>query len=205
MSKIFEYTNDVSLNRSARIRRSISNSGYARQERGSPTFYSMEVNLPLLTKAKYDEVEAELLGLEDGIDFKTTSIPSIINLTFANGSITAQTGLTITVVNANTSGVDVQLANVDLSSNVKAGDFIQFNSSTKVYQIKEDATATAGNLLTFKLMTGAINPIVSGNTFTYGNAVQFKMLLNGRPPVTIVPGPGFNYYQYGSFNFQEIL
>jgi len=165
----------------------------------------MEVNLPLLTKAKYDEVEAELLGLEDGIDFKTTSIPSIINLTFANGSITAQSGLTITVVNANTSGVDVQLANVDLSSNVKAGDFIQFSSSTKVYQIKEDATATAGNLLTFKLMTGAINPIVSGNTFTYGNGVQFKMLLNGRPPVTIVPGPGFNYYQYGSFNFQEIL
>ncbi len=205
MSKIFEYTNDVSLNRSARIRRSISNSGYARQERGSPTFYSMEVNLPLLTKAKYDEVEAELLGLEDGIDFKTTSIPSIINLTFANGSITAQTGLTITVVNANTSGVDVQLANVNLSSNVKAGDFIQFSSSTKVYQIKADATATAGNLLTFKLMTGAINPIISGNTFTYGNAVQFKMLLNGRPPVTIVPGPGFNYYQYGSFNFQEIL
>tara|TARA_R110002020_G_scaffold171977_1_gene362122 strand:- start:102 stop:719 length:618 start_codon:yes stop_codon:yes gene_type:complete len=205
MSKIFEYTNDVSLNRSARIRRSISNSGYARQERGSPTFYSMEVNLPLLTKAKYDEVEAELLGLEDGIDFKTTSIPSIINLTFANGSITAQSGLTITVVDANTSGVDVQLANVNLSSNVKAGDFIQFSSSTKVYQIKEDATATAGNLLTFKLMTGAINPIVSGNTFTYGNGVQFKMLLNGRPPVTIVPGPGFNYYQYGSFNFQEIL
>ena len=182
MSKIFEYTNDVSLNRSARIRRSISNSGYARQERGSPTFYSMEVNLPLLTKAKYDEVEAELLGLEDGIDFKTTSIPSIINLTFANGSITAQSGLTITVVDANTSGVDVQLANVNLSSNVKAGDFIQFSSSTKVYQIKSDATASS-NILT----------------------VQFKMLLNGRPPVTIVPGPGFNYYQYGSFNFQEIL
>ena len=52
MSKIFEYTNDGSLNRSARIRRLISNSGYARQERGIPTFYSMEVNLPLLTKAK---------------------------------------------------------------------------------------------------------------------------------------------------------
>lgn len=205
MSKIFEYTNDISLSRTARIRRSISNSGYARQERGSPTFYSMQVNLPLLTKTKYDEVESELLGLQDGIDFKTTSIPSIINLTFANGSIIAQSGLTITVVDANTSGVDVQLANVDLSSNVKAGDFIQFSSSTKVYQIKADATATSGNLLTFKLMTGAINPIVSPNTFTYGNGVQFKMLLNGRPNVSVVPGPGFNYYQYGPFNFQEIL
>tara|TARA_R100001480_G_scaffold29122_1_gene39574 strand:- start:563 stop:1177 length:615 start_codon:yes stop_codon:yes gene_type:complete len=204
MSKIFEYTNDVSLNRSARIRRSISNSGYARQERGSPTFYSMQLNLPLLTKAKYDEVEAELLGLQDGIDFKTTSIPSIINLTFANGSITAQSGLTITVVNANTSGVNVQLANVDNSSNVKAGDFIQFSSSTKVYQIKEDANASS-NIITFKLMTGAINPIVAGNTFTLGSGVQFKMLLNGRPSVTIVPGPGFNYYQYGTFNFQEVL
>ena len=150
MSKIFEYTNNISLNRTARIRRSISNSGYARQERGSPTFYSMEVNLPLLTKTKYDEVESELLGLIDGIDFKTTSLPSNINLTFSNGSIIAQSGLTITVVDANTSGVDVQLANVDTSSNVKAGDFIQFSSSTKVYQIKEDATATAGNLLTFK-------------------------------------------------------
>ncbi len=204
MSKIFEYTNDVSLNRSARVRRSISNSGYARQERGSPTFYSMQLSLPLLTKTKYDEVEAELLGLEDGIDFKTTSIPSIINLTFANGSITAQSGSTITVVNANTNGVDVQLANVDNSSNVKAGDFIQFSSSTKVYQIKADATASS-NILTFKLMTGAINPIVAGNTFTLGNGVQFKMMLNGRPNVNVVPGPGFNYYQYGPFNFQEIL
>lgn len=204
MSKIFEYTNDISLNRTARVRRSISNSGYARQERGSPTFYSMEVNLPLLTKTKYDEVESELLGLIDGIDFKTTSLPSNINLTFANGSIIAQSGLTITVVDANTSGVDVQLANVDNSSNVKAGDFIQFSSSTKVYQIKEDATASS-NVISFKLMTGAINPIVSPNTFTYGNGVQFKLLLNGRPNVTVVPGPGYNYYAYGSFQFQEVL
>jgi len=204
MSKIFEYTNDISLNRTARVRRSISNSGYARQERGSPTFYSMEVNLPLLTKTKYDEVESELLGLIDGIDFKTTSLPSNINLTFANGFIIAQAGLTITVVDANTSGVDVQLANVDNSSNVKAGDFIQFSSSTKVYQIKEDATASS-NTISFKLMTGAINPIVSPNTFTYGNGVQFKLLLNGRPNVTVVPGPGYNYYAYGSFEFQEVL
>ena len=204
MSKIFEYTNDISLNRSARIRRSISNSGYARQERGSPTFYSMQVNLPLLTKLQYDEVEAELLGLQDGIDFKTTSLPSNINLTFSNGNITAQSGLTITVDDANTSGVDVKLTNVANSSTVKAGDFIQFSSSTKVYQIKSDATASS-NILTFKLMTGAINPIVSPNTFTYGNGVQFKMLLNGRPTVTVVPGPGYNYYAYGTFNFQEIL
>ena len=205
MSKIFEYTNDISLNRSARIRRSISNSGYARQERGSPTFYSMQVNLPLLTKLQYDEVEAELLGLQDGIDFKTTSLPSNINLTFSNGNITAQSGLTITVDNANTSGVDVKLTNVANSSTVKAGDFIQFSSSTKVYQIKEDATVIGGNLLDFKLMTGAINPIVSPNTFTYGNGVQFKLLLNGRPNVTVVPGPGYNYYAYGSFEFQEVL
>lgn len=204
MSKIFEYTNSVSLNRASRVRRSISNSGYARIERGSPTFYSMEVNLPLLTKAKYDEVEAELLGITDGIDFKTTDLPSTINLTFANGTITPQSGLTITVVDANTSGEDVQLANVNNSSTVKAGDFIQFSSSSKVYQIKADANASS-NLLTFKLMTGAINPIVSGNTFTYGNGVQFKMLLNGRPNVTVVPGPGFNYYAYDTFNFQEIL
>ena len=204
MSKIFEYTNSISLNRAARVRRSISNSGYARIERGSPTFYSMEVSLPLLTKSKYDEVEAELLGITDGIDFKTTDLPSTINLTFANGSIVAQSGLSIDIVNANTSGEDVQLANVDNSSNVKAGDFIQFSSSTKVYQIKADANASS-NLLTFKLMTGAINPIVSGNTFTYGNGVQFKMLLNGRQNVTVVPGPGYNYYAYDSFNFQEIL
>jgi hypothetical protein len=204
MSKIFEYTNSVSLNRASRVRRSISNSGYARIERGSPTFYSMEVNLPLLTKAKYDEVEAELLGITDGIDFKTTDLPSTINLTFANGTITPQSGLTITVVDANTSGEDVQLANVDNSSTVKAGDFIQFSSSSKVYQIKADANASS-NLLTFKLMTGAINPIVSGNTFTYGNGVQFKMLLNGRPNVTVIPGPGYNYYQYENFNFQEVL
>jgi hypothetical protein len=204
MSSIFQYTNNLKLSRSARIRRSISNSGYARQERGSPTFYSMEASLPLLTKTQYDTVEAELLGLQDGIDFKTTSLPSNINVTFANGSITNQSGLTKTIVNANTSGVDVQIANVDNSSNVKAGDFIQFSSSTKVYQIKADATASS-NILTFKLMTGAINSITSIDTITYGNGVQFKMLLNGRPNVTVVPGPGYNYYQYDVFNFQEVL
>jgi hypothetical protein len=204
MSKIFEYTNNISLNRSARVRKSISNSGYARIERGSPTFYSMEVNLPLLTKIKYDEVEAELLGITDGIDFKTTNLPSNINLTFANGNIIDQSGLTATIVDVNTSGEDVQLANVDNSSTVKAGDFIQFSSSSKVYQIKADANASS-NLLTFKLMTGAINPITSSDTFTYGNNVQFKMLLIGRPNVTVVPGPGFNYYAYDTFNFQEIL
>jgi len=204
MSSIFQYTNNLTLSRSARIRRSISNSGYARQERGSPTFYSIEASLPLLTKTQYDAVEAELLGLQDGIDFKTTSLPSNINVTFANGSITDQSGLTKTIVNANTSGVDVQIANVDNSSNVKAGDFIQFSSSTKVYQIKANATASA-NILTFKLMTGAINSITSSDTITYGNGVQFKMLLNGRPNVTVVPGPGYNYYQYDVFNFQEVL
>lgn len=204
MSSIFQYTNNLKLSRSARIRRSISNSGYARQERGSPTFYSIEASLPLLTKTQYDSVEAELLGLQDGIDFKTTSLPSNINVTFANGSITDQSGLTKTIVNANTSGVDVQIANVDNSSNVKAGDFIQFSSSTKVYQIKANATASA-NILTFKLMTGAINSITSTDTITYGNGVQFKMLLNGRPNVTVVPGPGYNYYQYDVFNFQEVL
>ncbi len=204
MSKIFEYTNNISLNRTARIRRSISNSGYARLERGSPTFYSMDLDLPLLTKLKYDEVEAELLGLQDGIDFKTTNIPTNINLTFANGSLVNQSGLTKTIVNANTNGVDVQLANVDNSSNVKAGDFIQFSSSTKVYQIKADATAS-NNIISFKLMTGAINTITSLDTITYGSGVQFKMMLNGRPNVTVVPGPGFNYYQYATFYFQEIL
>ena len=204
MSSIFQYTNNLRLSRSARIRRSISNSGFARQERGSPTFYSIEANLPLLTKAQYDAVETELLGLQDGIDFKTTSLPSNINVTFANGSITDQSGLSKTIVNANTSGVDVQIANVDNSSNVKAGDFIQFSSSTKVYQIKADATASA-NILTFKLMTGAINSITSSDTITYGNGVQFKMLLNGRPNVSVVPGPGYNYYQYETFNFQEVL
>ena len=204
MSSIFQYTNNVKLSRSARIRRSISNSGYARQERGSPTFYSIEASLPLLTKTQYDAVEAELLGLQDGIDFKTTSLPSNINLTFSNGSITNQSGATKTIVNANTNGVDVQIANVANSSNVKAGDFIQFSSSTKVYQIKADATASS-NILTFKLMTGAINTITSSDTITYGNGVQFKMLLNGRPNVTVIPGPGYNYYQYDVFNFQEVL
>jgi hypothetical protein len=30
-------------------------------------------------------------------------------------------------------------------------------------------------------------------------------MLNGRPEVTVIPGAGFNYYSYETFNFQEIL
>ncbi len=54
-------------------------------------------------------------------------------------------------------------------------------------------------------MTGAISSITSSDTITYGNGVQFKMLLNGRPNVNVIPGPGYNYYQYETFNFQEVL
>lgn len=204
MSKILDYANDISVDRTSRIRRSISNSGYARLERGSPTFYSMKVNLPLLTKTQFKEVEAELITLGDGISFLNTTVPVGVDLTYADGTLTAIDSNGISVVDGNTSGTQVQLSNVEIGSTVKAGDYIQFSSSSKVYQIAADAAVSSG-VITFDLNQGAIEDIVSPNTYNYGNDVSFKIMLGGRPNVTIVPGPGFNYYQYDTFTFQEVL
>ena len=58
-SKIFQYANDISMNRSASSARSITTGGYGRTHRLGPSLVSFDVKLPLLTEEQYLEVENE--------------------------------------------------------------------------------------------------------------------------------------------------
>lgn len=195
MAKILDYANDISFNRFTRIRRSISNSGYAVSQKGSPTFYSMEVNLKPLTKSQFDEVEAELIGLDDGVGTLTTAIPQSVNIT----NLQSTNAATPTVTSG--TGNKVILSSV---ANLAIGDYLQFSTGTKVYQIKS-FNPDKDNVLEVELNTSLINAVTGSTTIAVGRNVNFKLLLEATPQVTIIPGPGYNYYQYGSFNFREVL
>jgi hypothetical protein len=191
ISKIFEYANDVSFDRFTRIRRAISNSGYVSSLKGSPTFYSVELNLKPLIKSEFDLVEAELISKEDGISTFNTQIPNKLNI------INGDTTLTSITVDSNSSGTSLNLSS---TSGLNVGDYIQVSSNDKVYQIK---TIVDSNVVT--LNTGLIENAAANDTVLIGQNVEFKLLLDNKPNVTIVPGPGFNYYQYSTFKFREIL
>ena len=213
MSKILDFANNVSLGREALIRRSVSNGGYYRSERGGPTLYSMEVNLPLLTLSQYKEVEAELIGIDDGIETIVTNVTERIRLTTPSTIRPTQTvpgtDDIITVVGQQ-SGNTLQLNNVMTAPSV--GDWIQpisgsiDNTYTKVYQIKSVGDIDSGNLLTVTLNTGLMNTVAGGSVVRFGNDVEFKFSLQGRPDVTVVPqNAESNLYLYGTFNFNEVV
>jgi len=207
MSTIFNKANNIVLIRDANTFKSVSNSGFARQQKSGPSFYSFEVNLPIMDKTDYRSVENELLTLDDGVNFLTTSIPAKTEITGLQGAY--QTSGTPYVV-AN-SGTVIQIGNMapSVTNQLKAGDFIKFSSGTKVYQVKSDANSNSGGVVEITLNTGLISTIVtgtSGDTITVGNNVQFKLMLNNRPEVNIIPGTAnSNLYTYNSFNFKEVL
>ena len=209
INNIINLANDVSFNRFTRIRSAISNSGYESRIIGSPTFYSMEINLPPLTKQQYNLVENELLNLENQTDpfiSEGNTLPSKLDITTLQGDFTAISGMQI-MPTGTFSGSSVTLENLDGNINqLLTGDYIQFGGSTKVYQVKSTDTVVGENdQIIVNLNQGLISQVVASSTIRVGNDVQFKFSLEGRPNVTIIPGPGYNYYQYDTFNIREIL
>ena len=155
-TRIFQYANDVQFNRTARVRRSISNSGYVRQEQGSPSYFNFEVGLPLLTKEQFNQVEAELLLADDGLILSTSAIREEISITKFEGTLNGGT-----ISTEGTQGRTVRLINVTpANATVVAGDFIQFGGNNKVYQVRRNATANNG-VLNIELHTATINTLSS--------------------------------------------
>ena len=210
MSTIIDIANEINLNRTARVRRAISNSGFARQERGSPSFYSLEVNLPLLNRSDYRLVEKELLDLEDGLAFVETKLSNnnkneITNL---QGVFTEETNKTANFKSkTNSTTIIIQGMEPNTSNQLLAGDFVQFSNSTKVYQVVKDVDSDIAGEMTIELNTPIISdPSPIADTLVAGEDVEFKFLLDGRPSINIVPGNDkTNLYTYQTFNFTEVL
>lgn len=110
----------------------------------------------------------------------------------------------------------------------KTFDYVQFDNSTKVYQLTEDAysdrsgpisenvTTVSGVLsnaysgdVTFKLNSPLVNsPDVRsefGDTtigVRFGRACKFNMMLASIPTITYLPG---NIVEFGDFQFEEVI
>ena len=183
-NRIFEYTNDVSFNRSARIRRSISNSGYVRQEQGSPSYFNLECTLKPLVRAEFNQVEAELLTLDDGLGIPVSELNQHFDIVKFEGTLTGGS-----ISTEGTGGRTVRLTGTSpLDATVVAGDFIQFGGNNKVYQVRSDAAAVNG-VIDIPLHTGAINTLNSQSatfdavnprttTFTFTPATVTQTLLD---------------------------
>lgn len=196
---ILENANNVTLTRRANTRRAVSNSGYARIERSGPTFYGLEIDLPILETNNYRAVNNALITLDDGINFLETTLPTQFRITNLQGP--RPTGTIGT--QAATGGTSVTLTGI--TGTLTAGDFIQFSGSTKVYQITETVTAS-GDEMTITLNTGLIAPITTSTTVRLGDEVEFRFLLSESPSVNIIPkNRTDNLYLYSTINLQEVL
>lgn len=224
MSEILNLSNDISLTKDILIRSASSVGGYTRTQRGGPTLFKIEANLPLLNETDHLKVQKELQSIDEGISFLTGQLPQKALLTPWRGDI-VDGGSGITVDTVNSTGSVVVLTGVaattqtivdnfdgtyspqvNYGSYVRAGDFIQFSNSTKVFQIKQDNISDASGNLTINLNQGVIVDLLSNTTYVTGNNVQFKLQLLSQPIVTAVPQSATtNLYSYNTFTFKETL
>ena len=231
---LLNFANDVSLNRTANARKSVSVGGYYRSQKSGPTTYLLSANLKPLTLEEYRTVEEELINIDDGVERVITKIPNPIQITHAS-DIRSSTGNLIDITVTGTSSSN-QLNLNNISVLPRVGDYIQPISNyliddpdnpgsfltidptdanydiensqySKVYQIKSIVTSDLdAGTATVELNNVIVGTgITAGSHLLFGNDVNFKFVLNNRPEVTIIPGPGFNYYQYGEFEFREVL
>lgn len=204
MSTIFDMANGIVINRFPTIRRAISIGGIGRTESAGPSFFYLEATLPLMYEEDYRKVDRELLSIDDGVTFLTTNLPHKHN-TFL-GKFSASGFHMITSI----SGRVITISGFDPSSTKEftGGDYIQFNTDTKVYQVVDDADSNGLGVVSITVHTDLINPpsVGSIDAISRGDAVQYKLILTNRPSVSTIPGRnGDPMYEFNEpFEFREI-
>lgn len=190
-SSIFKYANDISMKRSTNSARSVSVGGYARTHRLGPSLINLDVDLPLLTEAQYEEVNNELFTIDDGIKFLNVNISSNNgNNIITKTNIPLKAGETeIKFINTSYSSLrQITLTNLQPNTNniFKVGDFLQFSNHDKVYQISKplgstgtDFNTTNAGTCEVRLSTPFVSNVNVPTNTSVGNAVQY-MIVNGK-------------------------
>ena len=216
-SKIFQYANDISMNRSASSARSITTGGYGRTHRLGPSLVSFDVKLPLLTEEQYLEVENELLSIEDGIKFLEVNPSSNNgNNIISSKAIPLKSGETEIKIMQDEYSTLRELVLTNLQPNTekifKVGDYIQFYNSSKVYQISKPiggsgAYFTSSNAGTcrIKLSSPLVSNIGISTANSYGRNVEYYFV-NGLGDYEIVTydwTQGSGTDSYGRLDFVD--
>jgi hypothetical protein len=238
-SAIFKYANDISMNRSANSARSVTTGGYARTHRLGPSVMSFEADLPLLTEEQFREVENELFSIDDGIKFLNVNISSNNgNNIMQSTSVPLKAGETNIKLIAYSYSTTREITLTNLLPNTtdifKVGDFLQFESFHKLYQIAKplgstDSIFTSSNTGTCKvrlstpLLSSVGLPItsvgstdryyiVSGQDDVYQDGTMTIKLANGNtaldskgnPLVINIPSTNQDAYQIVSYLENQI-
>ncbi len=238
-SAIFKYANDISMNRSANSARSVTTGGYARTHRLGPSVMSFEADLPLLTEEQFREVENELFSIDDGIKFLNVNISSNNgNNIMQSTSVPLKPGETNIKLIAYSYSTTREITLTNLLPNTtdifKVGDFLQFESFHKLYQIAKplgstDSIFTSSNTGTCKvrlstpLLSSVGLPItsvgstdryyiVSGQDDVYQDGTMTIKLANGNtaldskgnPLVINIPSTNQDAYQIVSYLENQI-
>lgn len=212
MSAILDLSNDITLGKSLLIRSATSVGGYTRTQRGGPTLLSISASYPIINETDHGMLQAELQSIDEGISFLMTNIPEVAKLALFQGSLNFTTGTHIDVTDINTEGSRVQLVNLTAGDNVKAGDFIQFNSNDpdathdKIYQIKSDATVNNVGEMNITLNMGVVRDLTSATTVRTGSNCIGKFIVSNDISVTAIPkNANENNYQYSDITLRETL
>lgn len=198
--QIFENAATITIDQRPTLQQSLSNSGVARIQQSGPVYYTISVEMALLTEQQYQDVMAEVMGtLNYGIATPNVTIPH--QITYFDGSwagdptISSASGRTVSLTSATNSAQNI----------VRASDFIQFSGDTKVYQVLANTNASATGTATITLNTDPHQTISSSDTITRGEDVEFKLLMTDQPPATMIYSSGAPLYQFdGAFVFQEV-
>ena len=197
MSDIINAAESLQLDRASSIAQVRSQGGRRSAQKRGPTLYNLEVKVPVvrMNDTKHRNIENEILALEYGAKtFNQASISGVMKvdtLTKPNGTWVGtpiingatQTGNTITI-----SG---------LTGTVATGDFVQFQGSTKVYQLMAGSTNTS-----LKLNCPVVTAPSDTSAVVFGNNVDFNFCMKEHPTSTYLPG---DIVEFGTFYFEEVI
>ncbi len=210
MSSIINKGENLALEKQVSIAQTKTQAGKRVAQKRGPTLYNLSVDVPVMkigpdcaATDDYYSIEEEIMSLEYGS--KTLQGAGISGT--IGGTFTTQRGSwggTPVVNGASQTGTSLIIdgATIGTTNYVRAFDYVQFEGSTKVYQIVNNENSDAGGNLVLDLNTPLVTSPGDGSTITFGNNVSFNFALIVVPTSRYMPG---DIIQYGTFEFQEVI
>ena len=199
MSAIIDAGENLMLDRRVSVAQTKTQGGRRLAQKRGPTLYNLEVDVPpqRLNGDTYYDIESEVMTLEYGAEtLQSAGITGKIGGNFTS----ARNGWTAAAVNG-ASQTGTSLVVKSITGTPTAFDYIQIPGSTKVYQLAETPTVTAGSA-TLVLNTPIVVSPADGATVTIGDDVSFNFALMEIPATNYQPG---KIVHYGTFKFEEVI
>ena len=138
-------------------------------------------------------IEDEIIKLEYGAKtFNQASVSGVLKVNTVTKPRGTYSGSPV-INGAGQTGSSITVSGI--TGTVSPGDFVQFNGSTKVYQLMAGSTTTS-----LKLNTAIVASPSNGSAVVTGNSVNFNFCLKAKPSTTYLPG---DIVEFGTFEFEE--